>query len=286
MIPLAFDYEVAESVDHAIELLGQHGDEAKLLAGGHSLLPHHEAQARRPDGPHRPRPHRRPELRQRRGRPPRHRRDDPPHRHGAQLHSCRSTAASSPTRPSLVGDPQVRHRGTIGGSISHGDAASDLPIVATRPRRRTSSSRDPTASGRSAAGDFFQDYLQTDPRARRGAHGDQGAQARPERRLVLQEVQPPRAGLGRGRRRRRRGAVQRLHRFGPHRAHQHGLDALEGDAPQRTRSPARTRPRCAEAASAADEGTSPTSDIAASAEYRRHLARVLTRRAVEEALGR
>jgi aerobic carbon-monoxide dehydrogenase medium subunit len=39
VIPLAFDYEVAESVDHAIELLGQHGEEAKLLAGGHSLLP-------------------------------------------------------------------------------------------------------------------------------------------------------------------------------------------------------------------------------------------------------
>src|SRR5918993_1160868 len=39
MIPLAFEYEVAESVDHAVELLGQHGEEAKLLAGGHSLLP-------------------------------------------------------------------------------------------------------------------------------------------------------------------------------------------------------------------------------------------------------
>nr|MDQ3589081.1 FAD binding domain-containing protein [Actinomycetota bacterium] len=39
MIPLAFDYEVAESVDHAVELLGQHGEDAKLLAGGHSLLP-------------------------------------------------------------------------------------------------------------------------------------------------------------------------------------------------------------------------------------------------------
>src|SRR3712207_653517 len=39
MIPLAFDYEVAESVDHAIELLKENGDEAKILAGGHSLLP-------------------------------------------------------------------------------------------------------------------------------------------------------------------------------------------------------------------------------------------------------
>ena len=39
MIPAAFDYVRAESVGHAIELLGEHGDEAKLLAGGHSLLP-------------------------------------------------------------------------------------------------------------------------------------------------------------------------------------------------------------------------------------------------------
>ena len=39
MIPMSFDYEVAESVDHAIELLGEHGDESKLIAGGHSLIP-------------------------------------------------------------------------------------------------------------------------------------------------------------------------------------------------------------------------------------------------------
>src|SRR4028119_224415 len=39
MIPMAFDYEVAESVDHAIDLLGQHGEDSKLLAGGHSLIP-------------------------------------------------------------------------------------------------------------------------------------------------------------------------------------------------------------------------------------------------------
>src|SRR5205807_6582614 len=39
MIPAAFDYEVAETVEHAVELLGEHGEDAKLLAGGHSLLP-------------------------------------------------------------------------------------------------------------------------------------------------------------------------------------------------------------------------------------------------------
>src|ERR671932_292820 len=39
MIPMSFDYEVAESVDHAIELLDQHGDDSKIIAGGHSLIP-------------------------------------------------------------------------------------------------------------------------------------------------------------------------------------------------------------------------------------------------------
>src|SRR5207245_541272 len=39
VIPAAFDYELAESVEHAVQLLSQHGEDAKLLAGGHSLLP-------------------------------------------------------------------------------------------------------------------------------------------------------------------------------------------------------------------------------------------------------
>src|ERR671911_78720 len=110
MIPLTFDYEVAESVDHAIELLGQYGDEAKLLAGGHSLL----------------------------------------------QEQCGLLAYTA----SLVGDPQVRHRGTIGGSISHGDAASDLPS-ALLALEATFVVKGPDGERTVAAGDFFEDYLQT-----------------------------------------------------------------------------------------------------------------------------
>src|SRR5918995_7256765 len=123
MIPLAFDYEVAESVDHAVDLLGQHGDEAKLLAGGHSLLPIMKLRLAAPAvlvdlG-------RLSDLR--------YVRDD-----GDDIAIGAMTRHSElETDPilqehcgllsytaSLVGDPSVRHRGTIGGSLSHGDAAS------------------------------------------------------------------------------------------------------------------------------------------------------------------
>ncbi len=93
------------------------------------------------------------------------------------------------------------------------------------------SSRDPTASGRSPAADFFQDYLMTD--------------LAPDE--VLTEIRVPKLGPNTGwsykkfSRRAQDWAIvgvaavversQRLHRLGPHRADQHGLDALEGDAP-------------------------------------------------------
>ena len=56
MIPAAFDYVRAGSADEAITLLGEHGDEAKLLAGGHSLLPLMKLPPRHPGGRHRRRP--------------------------------------------------------------------------------------------------------------------------------------------------------------------------------------------------------------------------------------
>ena len=128
MIPATFDYEVAESVEHAIELLGTKED-AKLLAGGHSLLPLMKFRLARPgtlvdigrvsglagvsDG-------------------------------GEHLvigaltrhHDLERDALVKKECPilahtaGLVGDSQVRHRGTIGGSLAHGDPASDLPTVA------------------------------------------------------------------------------------------------------------------------------------------------------------
>src|SRR5918992_97359 len=119
MIPVAFDYEVAESVDHAIDLLGQHGDEAKLLAGGHSLLP---------------------------------------------IMKLRLAAPTVLVDLGRIGDLNyVNDEGdhlAIGGSISHGDAASDLPsaLLALDANFVVKGSGGERTV---AAGDFFEDYLQT-----------------------------------------------------------------------------------------------------------------------------
>lgn len=282
MIPVSFDYEVAESVDHAIELLGQHGDEAKLLAGGHSLLPIMKLRLAAPavlidlgrltdlnyvrdEGDHLAI-----------GAMTRH--TDVEHNPVLQEH-CGLLAYTA----SLVGDPQVRHRGTIGGSLAHADAASDLPsaLLALDATFVVKGSGGERTVG---AGDFFKDYLMSD--------------LAPDE--VLTEVRVPKLGnAGWSYQKFNRRAqdwavvgvaavVERSNgtigsaRIGltnmgstPLRASA-AESALSGASPDSV----------AEATSSADEGTSPSSDIAASSEYRRHLARVLSRRAVEEALGR
>jgi aerobic carbon-monoxide dehydrogenase medium subunit len=283
MIPLSFDYEVAESVDHAIDLLGQHGDEAKLLAGGHSLLPIMKLRLAAPAvlvdlG-------RLEDLK--------YVRDEGDHiaigamtRHSdveadpiLQEH-CGLLSYTA----SLVGDPQVRHRGTMGGSISHGDAASDLPS-ALLALEGTFVVKGPGGERTVAAGDFFQDYLQTD--------------LAPDE--VLTEIRVPKLGQNAGwsyKKFNRRaqdwavvGAAAVVERSnGSISSARIGLTNM-GSTPLRATAAEGTlsgadASSVAEATSSADEGTSPASDIAASAEYRRNLARVLTRRAVEEALGR
>src|SRR5688572_767460 len=283
MIPLAFDYEVAESVDHAIELLGQYGDEAKLLAGGHSLLPIMKLRLAAPAvlvdlG-------RVEELR--------YVRDERNHiAIGAMTRHCdvernqllQEQCGLLAYTTSLVGDPQVRHRGTIGGSISHGDAASDLPsaLLALEGQFVVKGSNGERTVG---AGDFFQDYLQTD--------------LAPDE--VLTEIRVPKLGSNTGwsyKKFNRRaqdwavvGAAVVVERsngsIGSARIGltNMGSTPLRATAAESALSGASAN-SVAEATSSADEGTSPASDIAASAEYRRHLARVLSRRAVEEALGR
>jgi aerobic carbon-monoxide dehydrogenase medium subunit len=282
MIPLAFDYEVAESVDHAIDLLGQHGDEAKLLAGGHSLLPIMKLRLAAPAvlvdlG-------RVEELQ--------YVRDEGDHiaigamtRHTDVEHNplLQEQCGLLSYTASLVGDPQVRHRGTIGGSISHGDAASDLPS-ALLALEGTFVIKGPGGERTVAAGDFFEDYLQT-------------ALAPDE---VLTEIRVPKLGPNTGwsyKKFNRRAqdwavvgvaAVVEMSNGSISSARigltNMGSTPLRATATEGALSGADTS-SVAEAASSAAEGTSPASDIAASAEYRRHLARVLTRRAVEEALG-
>ena len=283
MIPLAFDYEVAESVDHAVELLGQHGEDAKLLAGGHSLLPIMKLRLAAPSvlvdlG-------RIEELK--------YVRDEGDHlaigamtRHTEVEHDqllqeqCGLLAYTT----SLVGDPQVRHRGTIGGSLAHGDAASDLPS-ALLALEGTLVIKGPNGERTVAAGDFFKDYLETD--------------LAPDE--VLTEVRVPKLGQNAGwsyKKFNRRaqdwavvGAAAVVERSNGTISSARialtnmGSTPLRATAAEGALSGADAS-AVAEATSSADEGTSPASDIAASSEYRRHLARVLSRRAVEEALSR
>jgi aerobic carbon-monoxide dehydrogenase medium subunit len=282
VIPLAFDYEVAESVDHAIELLGQHGDEAKLLAGGHSLLPIMKLRLAAPtvlvdlgrlsdlnyvsdEGDYLAI-----------GAMTRH---CDMERNATLQEHCGLIAYTA----SLVGDPQVRHRGTIGGSISHGDAASDLPS-ALLALDANFVVKGPGGERTVAAGDFFEDYLQTT--------------LAPDE--VLTEIQVPKLGdagwsYKKFNRRAQDWAVVGVAAVvkrsnGSIGSASIGLTNM-GSTPLRATAAENAlsgadRSSVAEATSSADEGTSPSSDIAASDEYRRHLARVLSRRAVEEALDR
>jgi len=283
VIPLAFDYEVAESADHAVQLLGQHGEDAKLLAGGHSLLPIMKLRLAAPSvlvdlG-------RIEELKYVRdegdhiaiGAMTRHTEVEYDHLLQEQCGLLAYTA-------SLVGDPQVRHRGTIGGSISHGDAASDLPS-ALLALEGTFVIRGSNGERTVAAGDFFQDYLQT--------------VLAPDE--VLTEIRAPKLGPNAGwsyKKFNRRaqdwavvGAAAVVERSnGTISSVRIGLTNM-GSTPVRATAAegalsGADASSVAEATSSADEGTSPASDIAASSEYRRHLARVLSRRAVEEALSR
>ena len=186
---------------------------------------------------------------------------------------------------SLIADQQVRNRGTIGGSLAHGDPASDLPGVLLALDGSVTA-RGAGGEREIAAADLFQDYLTTALEPDEVITSVQLAGAR-RLRLRLREVHPPRRGLGDGRRVRARQGVRRDLRGRAHRAHAHGLDAA---ARHRGRGGAARRPldaeRIAAAAEQAADGTEPPGDLNATPDYKRHLARVLTRRALEAAAGR
>jgi carbon-monoxide dehydrogenase medium subunit len=270
MIPAKFDYEVAESVEQAIELLGSR-DEAKLLAGGHSLLPLMRLRFARPDllvdiGRLRELSYvREEEDRIAIGALTRHHdlEHDP-----VLSRSCGMVAHVA----GQIGDPQVRHLGTIGGSVAHGDPASDMPTVLVALDAELVV-HGPNGERVEAAADFFRGVFET-------ALGPQD---------VLTEIRVPKVDRG--------WAYQKFHRraqdwavVGVAAARSNGgaVVALTnmGPTPLRARAVEDALAAGADAAAAADradEGTSPPSDTTASAEFRRHLAKVLTRRALEEA---
>ncbi|MEY4338589.1 MAG: hypothetical protein RLZ14_439, partial [Actinomycetota bacterium] len=156
MIPAAFDYVRAGSAAEAISLIGQHGDEAKFLAGGHSLLPLMKLRLAAPSvlvdiG-------RVTDLS--------YIRDAGDHIAIGALTRHMDVETSSVLKEhvpllahaaSHVGDPQVRHRGTIGGSIAHADPASDLPAT-TLALGATYVAQGPNGTREIAASDFYQGF--------------------------------------------------------------------------------------------------------------------------------
>jgi len=270
MIPASFEYETAESPAHALQLLAEHGDEAKLLAGGHSLLPMMKVRLAMPavlidiarltelsgirtDGE---------ELVI--GATTRH----------AEVASSDLVKAEVPIlayAAAQVGDPQIRHRGTIGGSIAHADPSADLPMaLAALDGSLEITGQNGTRTV--PVSEFFQGFFET-------------ALAPDE---MLTAIRVPRTG----------SATWGYQKF-VRRANDWaivGAAAVDGRValasmgakPLRAagvEAALKSGAAPAEAAEHAAEGTSAGDDFHADKEFREHLARVLTRRALEGQTG-
>ncbi len=272
MIPAAFDYVRAESVDDAIAKLGVDED-AKVLAGGHSLLPAMKLRIARPStlvdiG----RLHDLSYVREEGeriaiGALTRH--HDVAHSEALQA-GCPIVAAAA----EQIGDPQVRHMGTIGGSCAHGDPAGDMPSVLLALEAEFVA-RGPNGERTIAAGDFFTSLFET-------------ALASNE---VLTEIRVPKASAGwsylKFQRRALDWAVVGVAAVQVNGGAHVGLTNM-GLTPMRAAGVEEALAGGADPATAAaraDENTAPPSDAFASDGYRRDLAKVLVRRALEEALG-
>ena len=270
MIPAAFDYVRAGSVDEAVSLIAEHGEDAKLLAGGHSLLPLMKLRLAQPSvlvdvG---------------RLRDLSYVRDAGDHIAVGALTRHYDVQTSELLQrevpllahaAGMVGDPQVRHRGTIGGSLAHADPASDLPAVVLA-LGGTLVARSGRGEREILATEFFQGFLES------ALEPDE----------VLTEVRVPKvAGLG--------WSFQKFTRRAQDWAIV-GVAAIGGPTPgvalvNMASIPIRAgaveralvggASAACWAASAADDAE-PQSDLNASVEYRIHLSQVLVRRALEE----
>jgi aerobic carbon-monoxide dehydrogenase medium subunit len=277
MIPAEFDYVAPETLDDAIRALADGGEDAKLLAGGHSLLPLMKLRLAAPTLLVDLR--RVPDLAGIRA--------NGDVRIGAMTtHSAlaRANAALASAAAATIADPQVRNRGTIGGSLAHGDPASDLPAVMLAAEGSIVA-RGPSGEREIASADLFRDYFET-------------ALAPDE---VITEIRLPSAegwSFGYEKFNRRQEdwamvAVCALLRIedGACADVRIGLTNM-GSTPLRATAAEqalRGQPleagAIAAAAEQAADGTSPPADLNASADYKRHLARVLCRRALERAAG-
>ena len=278
MIPAEFDYVRPGSLDEALVALRDGGEDAKLLAGGHSLLPLMKLRLAAPTllvdlggvpgltG-----------IERANG--------------GWRIGAMTSHAAMA--RESALGlaakvahtiaDPQVRHRGTIGGSIAHGDPASDQ-LAILLAYEGSVIVRGESGEREIAAAELFQDYLTT-------AVGEGE---------VLTEIRLPAMdgyGFGYHKFNRRRedwamvavSALVKKAGDGTCEDVRIGLTHMSSVPLRATAAEAALRGKpldadsIAAAAEQAADGTEPPADLNASADYKRHLARVLTKRALADA---
>jgi aerobic carbon-monoxide dehydrogenase medium subunit len=275
VIPAPFDYEVAESADHAVALLGQHGEDAKLLAGGHSLLPLMRLRLAAPSvlvdiG---------------RLRDLNYVRDAGDHLAiGAlttheELHFdelLQSECGIVSHTAGEIGDPQVRHMGTIGGSVAHADPASDLPTVLLALDAEMVV-HGPGGDRTVPAGSFWKGLFES----------DLGPQD------LLTEIRVPKTGAAGWSYQKFNPRAQDWAVVGVAAVARNGGTAVAltnmGERPLRAGAVEQALAGGAGAADAAEQaldGTNPPEDALASADYRRHLAKVLVRRALEEAGSR
>jgi carbon-monoxide dehydrogenase medium subunit len=272
VIPAAFDCKRATSAAEAVSLVGEYGDDAKFLAGGHSLLPLMKLRLAQPSvlvdiG-------RLSDLS--------YIRDAGEHIAIGALTRHRDVETSDLLKQhvpllahaaSYVGDPQVRHRGTIGGSIAHADPASDLPAT-TLALGATYVVQGPNGTREIAAADFYQGFLES-------------ALAADE---LLTEIRVPKlTGAG--------WSFQKFNRraqdwaiVGVAAWRQNGRSGVGlvnmGSTPILATSVSGALSQGASVADAAEQAVAeaePQADLNASVEYRTHLAKVLVRRALEEA---
>jgi carbon-monoxide dehydrogenase medium subunit len=271
VIPVAFEYQRVTSADEAVAALCRYGDDAKLLAGGMSLIPLMKLRLATPSvlvdvGPVR-------DLS--------YIRDDGDHiaigaltRHHDLEHSDLLAQQCGVLRAVAgeVGDPQVRHRGTLGGSAAHGDPASDLP-AALLALDAVLVARGPSGERTIDARDFFVGFLET-------------ALAPDE---LLTEIRVPKTGAT-------GFNYQKFNRRAQDWAIVGALAVRNGTTRVALVNMGSTPVRASavedalasgasitEAAEHAAEGREPPADLNATPAFREHLARVLVRRALEAA---
>ena len=278
MIPASFDYDVAESVEHALELL--HNGDAKLLAGGHSLIPALKLRIARPE--------RLVDI---------GRLDDLAYVRdaGAEIAigalTCHRAVASAPLlqehcpivshTAARIGDPQVRHRGTIGGSLAHGDPASDLPAVMLAVGAELVV-RGATGDRTVSASQFFTGVFETavgpaemltEIRVPKLENSAGWAYLKAQR--GLRTGRPWASPLSFDARTDRSRALRS--------ASSNGCDTMHAQAAEAALASGSS---IGDAAQLLAEGTEPPSDQAGSSAYRAHLVTVVGRRALEEAIAR